>query len=290
MAGYTDSAFRQICKNYGADVVYSEMASVAALVYSPAKTMELLKFNKIERPYVAQLFGSDPEHFKIAVKIVAEKIKPDGVDINFGCPVKKVQKQGAGAILMNNIKLAKEIISAVIINCNLPVSIKIRSRVGDVDALKFLSSLHDLDIKAVMIHGRTLRQGHAGPVDFGIIKKARGYFKGIILANGGAMDLESAQELLDRTGADGVGIARGALSRPWIFQEVRSEKLEVKSKGEVLKILYKHTKLAQKLKGEKGIIELRKHLAWYVKEIDGASKLRQRLIKVNNINDIKNIM
>ena len=130
MAGVTDSAFRQICKQFGADVVYSEMISTTAIVYNSKKTLALMKFDKKERPYVVQLFGAKPEHFARAARIVAEKIKPDGIDINFGCPVKKVQKQGAGAVLMNNSKLAREIVEATINNTKLPVSIKIRSRVG----------------------------------------------------------------------------------------------------------------------------------------------------------------
>jgi tRNA-dihydrouridine synthase B len=290
MAGYTDSAFRQICKEYGADVVYSEMASTAALVFSPAKTLEMLKFNKIERPYVVQLFGSDPRHFEVATKIVAKKIKPDGIDINFGCPVKKVQKQGAGAILMNNIKLAKEIISAVIGSCDLPVSIKIRSRVGEIDALKFLDSLSGLGIKTIMIHGRTLKQGHSGPVDFEIIRKARDHFGGVILANGGAMDFESAKELLDKSCSDGLGIARGALSRPWIFQEVKSRKLKVISRKEIFDLIIRHALLVEKTKGEKGIYELRKNFCWYVKGMHDAVSLRSKLIKIEIINDLNKIL
>jgi tRNA-dihydrouridine synthase B len=286
MAGYTDSAFRQICQGYGADVVYSEMASAAALCFSPAKTLKLLQFNKDERPYVVQLFGSDPRHFEIATTIITKKIKPDGIDINFGCPVKKVQKQGAGAILMNNIKLAKEIISAVIGSCDLPVSIKIRSRVGEIEALKFLDSLGGLEIKTIMVHGRSLKQGHAGPIDFEIIKKARDYFGGIVLANGGAMDLVTAEELLEKTSADGLGIARGALVRPWIFDEIKNKRPKIISRNEIFDLILRHARLCQELKGEKGIIELRKNLCWYAKGLIDAKAWRGKFTKVKNINDI----
>ncbi len=214
MAGITDSAFRQMCKKFGVDIVYSEMASVIALIYNPKKTLEMLKFSKVERPYIVQLFGSEPKHFVQATKLIQNKIKSDGIDINFGCPVKKVAKQGAGAVLMNNLKLAREIIKSVVDNTNLPVSIKIRSKVGNIDALKFLEGVKNLDIQAVMIHGRTLAQGHSGSVDCGIIKKARNYFDGIILANGGVRDYESAQKLLDETRADGLSIGQGTLGQP----------------------------------------------------------------------------
>lgn len=304
MAGVTDSAFRQICKSFGADVVYSEMASATALVYSPRKTLKILESDKKEAPYVIQLFGSKPEHFAYAVKLLTDKKQiskfqisnyqlPQGVDINFGCPVKKVQKQGAGAILMNNLKLSREIIKTVIDNTDLPVSVKIRSKAGQVGALRFLDNVNDLDVKAVMIHGRTLNQGFAGKVDFEVIKKARDYFGGVILANGGVMSAEDAENLLERTGADGVGIARGAMGRPWIFADIKKVETRqclVSMERDVFKIAVKHAKLAEKLKGDVGIREMRKHLCWYVSGLPNARKLRQGLVRVNSLEDVKNIL
>ncbi len=290
MAGVADSAFRQMCKKFGADIVYSEMISATAIAYNSKKTLELMKFSKMERPYVIQLFGSKPEHFAIAAKFITKKVKPDGIDINFGCPVKKVAKQGAGAILMNNLKLSREIIEAVIKNTNLPVSIKIRAKVGETDTLKFLRAVKDLDIKAVMIHGRTAAQGNAGEVNWKIIKQARKLVRGILLANGGVKDKKSAGELLKKTGADGIGIGQAALGRPWIFQEVKSQKLKVKSKEEIFKIMLKHARLAEKLKGKTGIIEMRKHLCWYVSGLANASELRKELIKVKSLKEIKQVL
>jgi len=289
MAGVTDGAFRQICLKSGADAVYSEMASVTALNFAPDKTLALVRADKIEKPYIVQLFGSKPEHFTVATKLISKKIKPDGIDINFGCPVKKVQKQGAGAILMTDFNLSYKVIASVIDNTNLPVSIKIRARSGEVDCLKFLDKMKNLKIAAVMIHGRTLAQGHSGTVDWQIIKEARSHFNGIILANGGVVGKESADELLEKTGADGLGIARGALGRPWIFEEVKREKLKAKSREEIFKIAFMHAHLAEKLKGKAGIIEMRKHLCWYVTGMEGASELRKKLIQVENLKEIKDI-
>lgn len=289
MAGITDSAFRQICKDFGADVVYSEMASVTALVYNPQPTLEMLKFSKKERPYVVQLFGSNPEHFAIATKLITNKIKPDGIDINFGCPVKKVQKQGAGAVLMNDLKLAHKLIETTINNTDLPVSIKCRSRVGDVDVLQFLNYVKDLDIKAIMIHGRTLAQGHSGPVDCEIIKKAGNYFKGAVVANGGVKDKKTAQELLEKTGADGIGIGQGALGKPWIFKQFSINNYELRI-SEIKKIALRHAKLSYKLKGEQRIIEMRKHLCWYVSGLPNASEMRRDLVKVSSLENIKRIL
>jgi tRNA-dihydrouridine synthase B len=289
MAGYTDSAFRQICKEFGVDVVYSEMASVNALFFNPAKTLELLKFSKKERPYIVQLFGSTPEHFAKAVKIVEKKIKPDGIDLNFGCPVKKILKQGAGAVLMDDTTLARKIIEAVCVNTNLPVSIKIRSKAKENDALKFLDAISDLPVSAVMIHGRTLAQGFAGPVDTAIIKKAPSYFGGVILANGGINTPEDAERILSETRADGIGIARGAIGRPWIFR-LTHETFDEKNINDIFKIVLRHARLVEKIKGERGIIEMRAHLCTYLNGIPGARKLRGEMVKVKNIEDIESIL
>ncbi|MFH1583178.1 MAG: tRNA-dihydrouridine synthase [Candidatus Falkowbacteria bacterium] len=290
MAGVTDSAFRQICKRFGADMVYSEMISATAIVYNSKKTLELMQFDKKERPYVIQLFGSKPEHFATAAKIVEKEIKPDGLDINFGCPVKKVARQGAGAELMNNLKLSREIIKAVLANTDLPVSVKCRSRVGQTTVLDFLKIIKDLPVAAIMIHGRSLAQAHAGEINFKIIKQAREFFNGIILANGGVKDKISAEEMLNKTGADGVGIGQGALGKPWIFSQLAARNSQLISKKLIFETAIKHAKLAEKLKGREGIIEMRKHLCWYVNGLSNASQLRQELVKAESLNDIRKIL
>lgn len=289
MAGITDSAFRQVCVKYGADVLYSEMASTTALVYAPKKTLDLLKFSKKERPYVVQLFGSNPEHFAKAVKIVEKKIKPDGIDINFGCPVPKVAKQGAGAELFKNLKLSREVIEATINNTSLPVSIKTRARSGKINVLEFLKNIEDLDIKALMIHGRSVKEGFKGPIDTEIIKNARKYFKGVIIANGGIYNREDAKMVFKKTGVDGIAIGQGAMGRPWVFDQVKSRKLKVKSKEDIFKVAIRHAKLTEKLKGERGIIEMRKHLCWYVQDMPNAKKMRGELVRIETIGDIKRI-
>ncbi len=300
MAGLTDSAFRQICKKFGADVVYSEMASVNALCYVSKKTLEMLKFDKKERPYVVQLFGSQPENFAKAVKIIEKKIparlpagqagrgggKPDGIDINFGCPVKKVLKQGAGACLMKDLKLSRQIIKSVLANTKLPVSIKVRAKVGDMDVLKFLKNIQDLNVSAIMIHGRSLSQGFSGDVDWKIIKQARKYFNGAILANGGVMNAEDGKKLLEQTQADGIGIARGALGQPWIFSQLVTHNSQLINKKYIFKLMLEHANLVYKLKGKRGVIEMRQHLAWYVRGLKDAKKLRAKLVQVESLKDI----
>jgi len=290
LAGYTDSAFRLMCKKFGADVVYSEMASVSALYHGSDKTLELLKFSKTERPYVVQLFGSDKNHFIKAIKIIEKEIKPDGFDINFGCPVKKVLKQGAGAKLMSDLKLSREIILAVLSATKLPISIKLRTESFSVNVIDFLKNISDLSISAIMIHGRTLNQLFSGSIDLSIIKKSRKYFSGIILANGGINNLSEALKVIKKTGVDGVALGRGALGQPWIF----SERYQLLTKDERKKMAFKvalsHLKLVKRKKGEKTYGEFKGHLAWYFKNFSGASKIRSKIMLANNYNEIERIL
>lgn len=290
MAGFTDSAFRQICRRFGADAVYSEMVSAAALFYNDRKTVELMKFDPMERPYVVQLFGNDPRHFAAAVEFIENNIKPDGIDINFGCPVPKVARQGAGIALFSDLKRSREVVKAAVENTGLPVSVKARSRVKETDVLRFLDNINDLDVKAVMIHGRGASAGYAGPVDAEAIKKARGHFGGWLIANGGVKDYISAQELLNRTGADGLGIGQGALGRPWIFKAVRTGQSVERGSRPVFKAAREHAALAYELKGEAGIVAMRKHLARYVQGLPGARELRNKLVKAEGLGEVERIL
>ena len=295
MAGFTDIAFRQICSAYGADVVYSEMASSSALFYKPKTennaTLKLLQFDREkEKYYVVQLFGSNPEHFALAARIVTEKIKPHGLDINFGCPVGKVIKQGAGADLMKNLSRARAVIEAVLANSSLPVSVKIRAKSGDVKAIDFLKEMADLPVSAVMIHGRSLSQGFNGEPDFSLVEKARAYFSGVILMNGGINDLISARRALALSGADGLGLARGALARPWLFTEIKTGQEILYSRADISGLLYRHARLLVELKGEEALVEWRKQACWYVQGLPGASKLRSRLVRVSSLSQLKTIL
>ncbi|MFA5184133.1 MAG: tRNA-dihydrouridine synthase [Patescibacteria group bacterium] len=317
MAGFTDSAFRQICKSYGADVLYSEMASATALYYSgldssaplagassaSAKsrrtasrkeanaTLELLKFNRTkERHYVVQLFGAEPAHFAAAARIITSRIKPDGIDINFGCPVPKIVRQSAGSGLMKDLRRSRAVIEAVLANTHLPVSIKIRTKVGIVEAFDFVKNIADLPIAALMIHGRSLSQGFSGEPDWRSVDKAGRIFPGVLLANGGISSLSAARQALKETRADGLGLARGVLGRPWLFKEIKTDKaIDLKSR-QIFQIALKQASMEQRQKGEAGIIEFRKHLVWYVQGLPGAAKLRARLVQVSSLAEIKKIL
>ncbi len=316
MAGYTNSSFRQICKKYGADVVYSEMASAVALSHNGKKTIELLKFQKLERPYVVQLFGNEAKYFCSAAKIVGEKIKPDGIDINMGCPAKKVFGNGSGAALMNNIDAAREIIKETLKGTKLPVSIKIRSKVGSAAAYKFIKSIKDLPISAIMIHGRSLSQGFAGEIDYAQIKKVKALYKKtveekkglsseaselssffsapVIIANGGINTPEDAKIMLEKTGADGIGIARGALTKPWLFWQtkkyLKEGEYEEFNLAEIKKAALQHAKMSYKTGGNHGIVEMRKYLLWYFRGFENAKEVRRELVRVETVKDIEKIL
>lgn len=199
MAGYTDSAFRIMCLKNGADLVYTEMISAEGLARQNKKTLKMLEFLPGEKNVVVQLFGTNPEAFGKAAKYIdtlskttrslvrqlADQDKLLGIDINFGCPAKKVFHTGAGAALMNNKKLAREIVIAVLKNTKLPVSIKIRSQVKDTTAAEFIKYLKDLPIAMVMVHGRTLAQGFNGAINYEMIKKVKKLLpQTIVLGNG----------------------------------------------------------------------------------------------------------
>lgn len=300
LAGITDAPFRQICKSFGADVVYSEMASSSALVYKPEKTLGMLRSCKKENPFVVQLFGAEPKNFFKSAKLISDETEsqkycddyllPQGIDINFGCPVRKVQKQGAGAVLMNDLRLAREIIKSVLAATDLPVSIKTRTTAGKYDVLQFLDNISDLPVGAIMIHGRTLAQGFSGEINSQIIKEARNYFSGIILANGGISNFTDVDDVLRSTRADGIGVARGCLGKPWIFEEIKKMKKQDKDIFEIKKIIFEHLDLAIKYFGEPGVKEFRKHLCWYVQGLTGARALRQELVKANTAQEIKHIL
>ena len=291
MAGVTDSAFREICRKYGADVVYTEMVSADGLYYDSKKTLELLQFSKKEKPIVIQLFGKNPEKFTKAAEICT-KHGFDGIDINFGCPAKKVVAHGGGVTLMRDLDNCHKIIEAVLKGTNLPVSVKIRAGIDKVTALDFVDSIKDLDVSALMIHGRYFMNPFSGDIDFEMIKQVKKKFKGIVLGNGGINIPEDAKKMM-ATGVDGVGLARGVYGKPYLFKQIKDylikdSYLEIDRKL-LKKIILEHAKLAFKTKGDHGLVELRKHLLWYVSGFSGAKNLRKELVEVKSLKDIQNI-
>lgn len=298
MAGITDLPFRVICREYGADVVYTEMIMVQALIHKGKKVMELAKISEEERPVVLQLGGNDPELFYKAAQVVANEIGPNGIDINFGCPAKKVAGHGSGVSLLRDLEKSFQIVQATIeASCGLPVSFKTRTQVKSKDKSKIhyswelIDKVKCLDVSTIMVHGRSFEAPWIEDVDYEYIKSVRNHFKGVLLANGGVNSPEKAKEVLGITCADGLGIGHGVYGRPWIFNQIKNflntGKYVDLTWREKRKIALEHAKFAFEVKGAHGLVELRKQLLWYVKGLPNAANYREKLVKLNKLDDIE---
>lgn len=305
MAGVTDFAFRRVCKEFGANYLVSEFISATALFYNPdkEKSLGLATFEEEQRPFFIQLFGRDPEHFKEAVKIVTgEKALPDGrrlkkpcgIDINFGCPAKKVIKNKSGCALYEEPETAREIVKAVLDSTDLPVSFKTRIGYKGIEALEFLDHLQDLPYHHLTMHARTFEQGHKGETDNEACKKVFDFVKSKfarkVIFNGGVKDVASYQKVMQETSADGVLIGHAALGNPWIFKSLQQGKDYRPTIEERVETVLKHAKYAIEDKSEYGLIEFRKHLSWYLKDFPGAKELRKKLIRVKTYQEIEEIL
>ncbi len=301
MAGITDSAFRELCREAGADVVYTEMVSADGLYHDSKKTMEFLKFSRKEKPVVIQLFGKQPEKFSKAARL-CEQAGFDGIDINFGCPAKKVAGHGGGVTLTRDLDKCRAIIEATLSGTKLPLSIKLRSSINKqqgekiiiVTAVDFLDYLKGLPLVAIMIHGRSFEMPFEGEPDYAMIKAVKKIFNGIVLGNGGIKSPEAAKKMLELTGVDGVGLARGVYGKPWLFKQTKDylkkgRYSEIK-KSQIKKYMIRHAQLIFANKGSRGLFELRKHLLWYVSGWPGARELRSRLVRVESIDGLKKVL
>ncbi len=297
LAGISDSIFRGICKDFGADVLYSEMISVMGLCHNSEKTLELSKYTKKEKPYIVQLFGGRPEYFGKAVKIIEKEINPQGIDINMGCPAKKIRKSGSGSVLMQNPKLARQVVENVVNSTKLPVSIKLRASAKTdnktIKAIDIVKELSRLNLSAIAVHGRSLEQGFGGSIDFDAIKEVVDFVKTnmpktIVIGNGGVKDHKTYREMIEKTGCDGVMIGQGAFGNPWVFENIKKGKDREIDFSKRKKMAIRHSQLY--LKQDSYFLPMRKHLAWYFKGYEGASKLRSQLVKIDSIDELKKVL
>lgn len=300
MEGVTDSAFRHMCRDNGADVVYTEFISSDAIGHRGRSALAKMTFDPAEQPVVCQIFGKDVMMFREAAKEI-EARGFAGIDINFGCPAKKVVGSGSGVALLREPRFCRQLIEAILDVVTIPVSIKVRASIRKerrevqegaerATALDLVRAINDLPIAAIMIHGRSFEGGFSGTIDHDMIRSVKAEFKGVVLANGGIQSPEDAVRMLKETGADGVGVARGAHGRPWIFRQTR----ELLTTGtytaptweEIRAVALEHAQRIMACKGEHGVLELRKHLAWYVRGMPGAAALRHDLVRVNSVEEI----
>lgn len=283
MAGVADSAFRQICKEFGACYLVGEMASAKGMHYSDKKTARLLTVREQERPIAVQLFGDEPEILAEAAR-KALAFQPDVIDINMGCPAPKVAGNGGGSALMKNPALAARITEAVVRAVDLPVTVKFRKGWDDqsVNAVEFARAIEQSGAAAVTVHGRTRQQYYAPPVDLDIIAAVKQAVSIPVIGNGDCVDIPSVINMYKYTKCDLVMIGRGALGSPWIFRQVDryltdGTVLPDPSLPERMQVMLRHIKLICENKGESGgMREARKHAAWYMKGMRGAPAFRKQ--------------
>jgi tRNA-dihydrouridine synthase B len=287
MAGITDPPFRRIVKRFGPGLLCGEMVSATALHYQSGKSRGLIAVNPAERPISIQIFGSDPAIMAEAARMAADQ-GADLIDINMGCPVPKVVKNGEGAALMNNLPLAGQIIRTVVRSVTVPVTVKFRLG-WDEDhlvAVELARIAQESGAAAVAVHGRTRNQFYQGKADWEQISLVKQQVTIPVIGNGDIDSAQAAQAMLTMTGCDGVMIGQAALGRPWLFSQIVDyltlRRLAAEpTLAERFAVIWDHLNYQVAYSGEaRGVKEMRKHLTWYFKELPGAARMRNR---VNNL-------
>ncbi|MBD5631878.1 MAG: tRNA-dihydrouridine synthase family protein [Clostridia bacterium] len=287
LAGYTNAVFREICYNLGAGLTFTEMVSAKGLCYGSEKTEELLcvcdGYGGIK---ACQIFGSEPEYMRRAAE--SEALAPfELIDINMGCPVPKIYKNGEGSALMNNLPLAAKIISECK-KSGKAVSVKFRTGLDEsrIIAVEFAKMCEDAGADMICVHGRTRDKIYSGDVNFNEIAKVKSAVKIPVIANGGVFCAKDADELIERTRADGIAIARGAMYRPWIFAEITGlENIDKKA------IVRGQLKKTRELYGERfACVFMRKMIGFYMKGLPNAAKYKERLFKAQTCDEVAAIL
>ena len=299
MEDVSDPPFRAVCKEQGADLMYTEFISSEGLIRDAAKSQKKLDIYDYERPIGIQIFGGDEDAMAQSGRIVATR-EPDLLDINFGCPVKKVVCKGAGAAVLKDIDLMVRLTKAVIKSTSLPVTIK--TRLGWDDSTKNIEEvverMQDIGVKAVTIHGRTRAQLYKGEADWSLIGKIKDNPRIAIpiFGNGDIDSPEKALEYRNRYGVDGIMIGRSAIGYPWIFREIKhffatGNLLEPPTLAERIEACRKHLHGSVQWKGEKlGILEMRRHYASYLKGMPGVKDFRNKLVLSDTLDGVEEIL
>lgn len=296
MEDVSDPPFRAVCKKHGADLMYTEFISSEGLIRDAMKSRQKLDIFEEERPVGIQIFGGDEEAMAISAGIV-DAVNPDLLDINFGCPVKKVVCKGAGAAVLKDIDLMVRLTKAVIKSCNVPVTVK--TRLGwDFDSINIIEvaeRLQDIGVQALSIHGRTRSQLYKGEADWSWIAKVKDHprIKIPIFGNGDVDSPQKALEYKNKYGVDGIMIGRAAIGYPWFFREVKhyfatGETLPPPTIEERLDVIRQHLRASVAWKGPRiGIFEMRRHYANYLKGIINIKPLRSKLVMLNTMEEIE---
>lgn len=310
MAGVTDLPFRMLCREKGAELIYTEMVSAKGIHYNNRNTRDLLRVDAHERPVALQLFGSEPDIMaetverleawddsdKLLKSITEEygRTQFDIFDVNMGCPVPKVVNNGEGSALMKTPRLAGDIVRAMVKVAKRPVTVKIRAGfdASCVNAVEVAKILEDAGAAAIAVHARTREQYYSGRADWNIIRDVKRAVSIPVIGNGDVDSPESAKRMLEETGCDGIMIARAAEGNPWIFEQInayleRGEIIKKPSFDEVLTMVRRHAAMLVDYKGEDTAVrELRKHVAWYTEGFPYSAKLRGEINSCMTIEDV----
>ncbi len=299
MAGITNTPFRTLCREFGAGLYVSEMITARALVERNPKTLKLASFAPEEQPRSLQLYGVDPHYVGEAVAFLAGEGRIDHLDMNFGCPVRKVTRKGGGAAIPAKPRLLANIVRAAVKHAgNVPVTIKFRIGIND-DVHTFLDSgrvAEQEGCAAVALHARTAAQLYDGEADWDAIAELKQAVKIPVFGNGDIWEAWDALRMMRHTGCDGVVVGRGCLGRPWLFRDLadvfdgRAPEMPPRF-GEVIKIMQRHAELLAEWQGERwGVRAFRKQSTWYTKGFPQSAKLRSELIRVNTLGDLEGVL
>ncbi len=298
MAGVTDMPFRILCHEMGCDTTFTEMVSAKGLHYGNERTAGLLATSPVERPCGVQIFGKDPEIMADMARHIERRHAGEIalIDINMGCPAHKIVGNGEGSALMRDMPLAARIIEAVSRAVSLPVTVKFRKGWDDtcVNAVAFARMAEQSGAAAVSVHGRTRAQGYSGRADWGIIGEVKAALNISVIGNGDVYSAADALALRALTGCDGVLIARGAQGNPWIFREckaaLRGETCPPPTLVERVEMAIRHAHMQQAYKGVHGVVEMRKHVAWYARGVPHAAWLRTRVNACSSLEELEGLL
>lgn len=305
MAGVSNISYRQIIKEMGAGLIYSEMISTLGIKYNGKKTIDLINFEETERPISIQIFGSDIESFVKAAKYIEENFHPDIIDINMGCPVPKVAiKSQAGSALLKDPNKIYEIVKNVVDNTNTPITVKIRSGWDEknINAVEVAKKIEKAGASAVAIHARTRSQGYSGKANWDIIKEVKASVNIPVIGNGDITTIYEAEKMLKETKCDAIMIGRATLGNPWFIKEcveyIENGKIINKpTDKEKIDMILHHYNLLKKYTNEKtALLEIRTHALWYLKGIPGTKEIKTKICQakteeeflkiINNIYEI----